>query len=98
MQDARKRRNQLAQDCVRLGKIVLMRMGPTNVQDVWEEGYALNELKRRSVELLERKEEFEKRRKKLHNLKRAAKKGPGPPVASVSTVRACSPLIIGGNR
>lgn len=51
--------------------------GPTNVQDVWEEGYALNELKRRSMELLEKKEEFEKRRKRLQNLKRAAKKG-GP--------------------
>jgi hypothetical protein len=44
---------------------------------VWEEGYALNELKRRSMELLEKKEEFEKRRKRLQNLKRAAKKG-GP--------------------
>ena len=54
------------------------------MQDVWEEGYALNELKRRSVELLERKEEFEKRKKKLTNLKRAAKKG-GPLVPGLSS-------------
>ena len=47
-QDARKRRDRLALDCVRLGKIVSMRMG-VSVQDVWEEGYALNELKRRSA-------------------------------------------------
>jgi hypothetical protein len=47
------------------------------MQEVWEEGYALNELKRRSAELLERKEEFERRRKRLANLKRAAKRGSG---------------------
>ena len=50
-QDARKRRDRLALDCVRLGKIVSMRMG-VSVQDVWEEGYALNELKRRSAGLI----------------------------------------------
>lgn len=62
------------------------------MQDVWEEGYALNELKRRSVELLEKKEEFEKRRKKLQNLKRAAKKGgPGLPAPSSSSLSMSAP-------
>ena len=46
----------------------------------------MNELKRRSVELLEKKEEFEKRRKRLQNLKRAAKKvGPQIPGSSSSS-------------
>lgn len=53
----------------------MITQSPTNIQDVWEEGYALNELKRRGAELLEKKDEFEKRRKKLQNAKRAAKKG-----------------------
>ena len=53
----------------------------------------MNELKRRSVELLERKEEFEKRRKRLQILKRAAKKG-GPIVpgtSSSSNLSMCAP-------
>jgi tousled-like kinase len=87
-QDARKRRDRLALDCVRLGKIVSMRMG-VSVQDVWEEGYALNEMKRRTAELLERKEELEKRKKKLQNMKRAAKKG-SKTAASASAAAASS--------
>jgi hypothetical protein len=65
--------------------------GPTNVQDVWEEGYALNELKRRSVELLEKKEEFEKRRKKLSNLRKKKKGGPAVPGSSSSNLSMAAP-------
>ena len=43
--------------------------------DVWEEGYSLKELSKRSAMLLERKEELETRRKRTQTLKRAAKKG-----------------------
>ena len=52
----------------------------------------MNELKRRSVELLERKEEFEKRRKRLQILKRAAKKsGPIVSGSSSSNLSMCAP-------
>ena len=75
IQDARRKRDQLALDCVRLGKITSMRTSPTSFQDVWEEGYALKDLSKRSCELLERKEELEKRKKRLQNAKRIARKG-----------------------
>lgn len=73
-QEFRRKRDRLALDCVRLGKIATMRTGPTTMGDVWEEGYGLKELNKRSAELLERKEELELRKKKTHTLKRAAKK------------------------
>lgn len=74
IQEARRKRDRLALDCVRLGKITTMRTGPTSVQDMWEEGYALKDITRRSLEHLERKEELERRKKKLQTLKRQAKK------------------------
>lgn len=73
-QQARRRRDRLAADCVRLGKITTIRVSPTSLQDVWEEGYALKELNGRMATLLERKEELEKRKKKLQSLKRSANK------------------------
>jgi hypothetical protein len=75
IQDFRRKRDRLALDCVRLGKITTVRTGPTSVGDVWEEGYALKELNKRSAELLERKEKLESRKKHAQSLKRAAKKG-----------------------
>jgi hypothetical protein len=42
------------------------------MSDVWEEGYSLKELSKRSAVLLERKEELETRRKRTQTLKRAA--------------------------
>lgn len=71
MQEFRRKRDQLALDCVRLGKITTVRTGPTTVGDVWEEGYAIKELNKRTAELLSRKEELEARRKKMSNMKRA---------------------------
>eukprot|EP01038_Epipyxis_sp_PR26KG_P005996 gene5996-8255_t len=74
-QEFRRKRDKIAQDSVRLGKIGTMRTGPTQVGEVWEEGYGLKDLNKRSAELLERKEELEQRRKRTLTLKRAAKKG-----------------------
>jgi hypothetical protein len=45
------------------------------MSEVWEEGYALKDMNRRTGELLERKEELEKRKKKMASMKRQAKKG-----------------------
>eukprot|EP00601_Ochromonadales_sp_CCMP2298_P019280 CAMPEP_0173314840 /NCGR_PEP_ID=MMETSP1143-20121109/25564_1 /TAXON_ID=483371 /ORGANISM="non described non described, Strain CCMP2298" /LENGTH=542 /DNA_ID=CAMNT_0014257497 /DNA_START=92 /DNA_END=1717 /DNA_ORIENTATION=- len=74
VQDFRRRRDRLALDCVRLGKIVPFRNGPTTISDVWEEGYSLKELSKRQVKLLERKEELEGRKKRVQNQRRAAKR------------------------
>lgn len=41
---------------------------------MWEEGYQIKELNKRSLVLLERKEELESRRKRMLALKRAVKK------------------------
>jgi hypothetical protein len=73
IQEQRRRRDRLAADCVRIGKLVTQRTGPTSVAEVWEEGYALKDLNRKSAELLIRKEEIEKRRKKLATEKRKRK-------------------------
>ena len=72
-QEMRRRRDRLATDSVRIGKLVTQRTGPTSVAEVWEEGWALKEMNRRSAELLVRKEELEKRRKKLAAEKRKRK-------------------------
>ena len=72
-QEMRRRRDRLASDSVRIGKLVTQRTGPTSVADVWEEGWALKEMNRRSAELLVRKEELEKRRKRLASEKRKRK-------------------------
>ena len=73
LQEMRRRRDRLASDCVRIGKLVTQRTGPTTVAEVWEEGWALKDMNRKSAELLVRKEEIEKRRKKLANEKRRRK-------------------------
>ncbi len=53
--------------------------GPMAMTEVWEEGYAAKDISKRSAEQLERKEDLEKRRKKLQQTKRhqqaQAKKG-----------------------
>jgi len=77
-QEGRRKRDRLAADCVRLGKITTMRSG-SGIVEVWEEGYALKELNRKKIELNERKEELERRKNRLKNLKKkytaASKKG-----------------------
>ena len=74
-QDQRRRRDRLASDCVRLGKLVTQRTGPTSVAEVWEEGWALKDMTRRSAAQLLRKEEIEKRKKRLAIEKRKRSKG-----------------------
>ena len=73
-QEGRRKRDRLALDCVRLGKIATMRTGPTQYGEVWEEGYALKELNRRSAEFVERREELQRRRSELTKAKTKAKK------------------------
>ena len=72
-EDARRRRDKLALDCVRLGKISTVRTTTTTVGEVWEEGFALKELNKRSEILAERREELTKRSKDLASLKRKTK-------------------------
>ena len=77
-QEARRKRDRLALDCVRLGKFSYFQcsaMGP--MQERWEEGYAMKEIKKKRGDLLERKEELEKRTKLLTSKKRASKKDEG---------------------
>ena len=76
LQEARRKRDRLALDCVRLGKITYAQRGAmAPMQEIWEEGYAMKEIKKKQGELLERKEELEKRTKLLSSKKRASKKG-----------------------
>lgn len=74
MQEFRRKRDRLALDCVRLGKITSVRTSATAIGEVWEDGYAWKEILKRSAELLERKEELESRKRKVNNMKRQAKK------------------------
>eukprot|EP00606_Chrysophyceae_sp_TOSAG23-5_P001187 GSChrysophyteH2.ASY1.ANO1.127.1 assembled CDS len=57
-QEARRRRDRLALDCVRLGKVSTVRTSATTFGEVWEEGYALKELNVRAGVLSERREEL----------------------------------------
>ena len=70
IQEARRKRDRLAQDNVRLGKILLVKTSPTSVGEMWEEGYAMKELLVRTAEVTERREELEKRRNRLKAVKR----------------------------
>lgn len=98
LQEFRRKRDQLALDCVRLGKITLMRVSPTTMSDVWEEGYAPKEISRRQAELLARKEELEARRKKIQSTKRSvAKKGPNAAVAAAAAGEDASAMDLGDN-
>jgi len=69
-QDMRRKRDRLAADCVRLGKIYTVRTSPTAIGEVWEEGYALKDLNARTSELVYRREELEKRRNRLKTTKK----------------------------
>ena len=69
-QEARRKRDRLAQDNVRLGKIQTVKTSPTSVGDVWEDGYAWKELQARTSEVSERRDELEKRRNRLKSVKR----------------------------
>eukprot|EP01039_Chlorochromonas_danica_P003020 gene3024-3295_t len=74
MQEFRRKRDRMALDCVRLGKITYHRTTATVMSEVWEDGYAWKELNKRAAELLERKEELESRKRKVTTMKRQAKK------------------------
>eukprot|EP01031_Cornospumella_fuschlensis_P033577 gene33577-40619_t len=89
-QEMRRKKDRLALDCVRLGKIVQTRTSATQIGEVWEEGYAWKDLSRRQAELLERKEELESRKKKLATLKRAAKKTSAEGLDSVAEAEGLS--------
>lgn len=75
--EARRKRDQLALNCVRLGKLSTKQLGPTAYGEVWEEGFALKDLNRRSAEHMEREEELQRRKAKLATLRRQAKRGAG---------------------
>lgn len=72
---ARRNRDRLAADSVRLGKLVTVRQSATSFGEIWEKGYAFHELARQREEILKRREELELRKKELARLKRSAKKG-----------------------
>jgi tousled-like kinase len=75
LQDFRRKREKLALDSVRLGKISTIKNNINNsYMDVFEEGYATKEMNKRNSDIITRKEELELRKKKLNNLKRQAKK------------------------
>lgn len=80
-QEMRRRRDRLAQDCVRLGKFRLEAGGLTSggsaAIEYWEEGYALKEWRQRKMDLEKLREELETRRKKLLSRKGLAKKVAG---------------------
>eukprot|EP00605_Chrysophyceae_sp_TOSAG23-4_P000997 GSChrysophyteH1.ASY1.ANO1.1098.1 assembled CDS len=62
-QEARRRRDRIALDCVRLGKMSIVRTSATTFGEAWEEGYALKELTNRHEKLMSRKEELTRARK-----------------------------------
>lgn len=70
IEERRRKRDRLAQDSVRLGKIVTVKTSQTSLGETWEEGYALEELNIRGAEVAERREELEKRRNRLKSVKR----------------------------
>lgn len=73
-QEFRRKRDRLALDCVRLGKLTTIRTGPASIGEVWEDGYAIKEITKRNAELLERKEMLENRKKKITSLLRSKAK------------------------
>jgi tousled-like kinase len=75
--DMRRKRDRLALDSVRLGKFRTVQTGHTSVMETFEDGFALKELSVRSMELLQQKEELDRRRKRLASQRRIAKKEEG---------------------
>jgi tousled-like kinase len=69
---ARRNRDRLAQDSVRLGKLMTVRngMGPNSLAEVWEKGYAFHELAQQREDLARRRERLEERKKELQKLRR----------------------------
>jgi len=80
----RRRREKLALDNVRLGRIVTTRtnLGGTSHVESWEGGYRKHELERQKLHLNERKEELESRRKRITALKKRAARKAGGNVAN----------------
>ena len=74
--EARRKRELIASECVRLGRINIIRShnskwGEQQLIDVWEEGYAAKDLRVKESLLFKKKSELENRRKTLANLQRA---------------------------
>ena len=76
-QDQRRRRDRLAADCVRLGKYVTQRTGPTSIVEAFEEGYAHKDMKRRDCDHSLRKSELDKRKTRFKKEKEKRKKRGG---------------------
>ena len=72
---ARRNRDRLAADSVRLGKLVTVRQSATTFGEIWEKGYAFHELAKQREEIVKRREELELRRRELTKLKRSARRG-----------------------
>lgn len=87
-QEARRRRDVLATNCVRLGKIVKQLITSNTVADSWEEGYALKEIQKRRAVLLEKKDKLDKRKKKMQSEKNAIRRQLAKGADDTSTMKA----------
>ncbi|CAM9317043.1 unnamed protein product [Ectocarpus fasciculatus] len=70
---ARRNRDRLAADSVRLGKFTVVRVGDA-VGEAFEKGYAFHELQAQKEDIIKRKEELETRKQELTKLKRLNKR------------------------
>jgi tousled-like kinase len=70
---ARRNRDRLAADSVRLGKFTVVRVGDS-VGEAFEKGYAFIELQAQREDIVKRKEELESRKQELTKLKRSFNK------------------------
>ena len=87
--EARRKRDRLAVDSVRLGKIVpIRRAGFGPMGESFEEGYSFKELKTREAELMRRKEELESRKKSLQQAKKKSNKKGAGDAATTTTANA----------
>lgn len=78
IQEARRKREVIANDCVRLGRIATIRMpankwGEPQLMDIWKEGYGMKDLRAREGVIFRRKTELENRKKALATLQRSNK-------------------------
>jgi hypothetical protein len=73
IQEFRRKREKLALDSVRIGKIATLKNG-ASCYDVFEEGYATKDLNKRIADLISAKDKCEADKKLLNNLKLKNKK------------------------
>lgn len=84
---ARRIRDRLAADSVRLGKFTVVRVGDS-VGEAFEKGYAFYELQMQRDDIQKRKEELELRKQELSKLKRSFNKKKAAAQSSSSSVSA----------